>query len=210
MCPVSINNKKPFAHVLDNHVAYGLLGVFLIISEDLINSEVPSENVVLDLHLAFGLLSYGNQDEPMFITLEGGTSESASLVRCLPQAIKDLCPVLVHIDLRGQSEYLEIPVDYLDIFDVLNETKSLALFIFVVDLNPIIGHNRMLLLSWPVAEYDCESEGLVEHAELHYLVLKVSWISIYDLESLRFKDLESTFLPAVISLSFQDYSHVTL
>ena len=133
MCPVSIHNKEPFAHVLDDHVAYGLFGVFLIISEDLINSKVPIENVVFDLHLAFGLLSYGNKDESMFIPLEGGTS-------------KDLCPILVHVDLIGESEYLEMPVDYLDIFEVLNETKRLALFIFIVDLNPIIGQNHSLTI----------------------------------------------------------------
>ena len=98
------------------------------------------------MHLAFGLLSYGNENESMFISLEGGTSKSASLVRHRPQAIKDLCPVLVHVDLRGESEYLEMPVDYLDMFEVLNETKSLALFIFVVDLNPKIGQNHSLTI----------------------------------------------------------------
>jgi hypothetical protein len=61
--------------------------------------------------LAFGLLSNGDQDESMFIPLERGTSKSASLIMCRPQAIKDLCPVLVHIDLRGESKYLEMPVD---------------------------------------------------------------------------------------------------
>jgi len=121
MCPVTINNKYSFAHVLNDHVANGLLRVFLIISEDFINSKVPSENVVLDLHLAFGLLSNGNQDESMFIPLERGARKSASLVRCRPQAIKDLGPILVHIDLRGESKYLEMSVDYLDMFDVLNE-----------------------------------------------------------------------------------------
>jgi len=146
MCPVSIHNKEPFAHILDDHVAYGLLGVFLIISEDLINSKVSIENVIFDLHLAFGLLSYGNKDESMFIPLEGGTSKSASLVGHRPQAIIDLCPILVHVDLRGESEYLEMPVDYLDMFEVLNETKRLALFIFIVDLNPIIGQNHSLTI----------------------------------------------------------------
>lgn len=83
----------------------------------------------------------------MFIPLERGTRKSASLVRCRPQAIKDLGPILVHIDLRGESKYLEMPVNYLNMFDVLNEAKSLILFIFVVDLNSIIGQNPSLTIS---------------------------------------------------------------
>ena len=102
MCSVSINNKKSFPHVLNHHVANGILRVFFIISEDFSNSKVPSENLVLDLHLAFGLHSYGNQDESMFIPLERGTCKNASLVMRCPQAIKDLGTVLVHIDLRGE------------------------------------------------------------------------------------------------------------
>ncbi len=80
----------------------------------------------------------------MFISLERGTCKSASLVRCRPQAIKDLCPVLVYIDLRWESEYLEISVKYLDMLDVLSKTKSLILFISIVDLHPIIVQSLSL------------------------------------------------------------------